>query len=68
MSKLVGNGGKNTCLGLRFLELSRAEKVAAQYSVLVGITLIESFGNGIRNRGFAGASLTSQPEDTRTGR
>ena len=68
MSKLVGNGGKDTGLGLRFLELSRAEKVATQDGVLASITsLLEPFGYGIRNSGFAGASLTSQPEDTRAG-
>ena len=65
MSKLVGNGGKNTGLGLCCLELSRAEKVATQDGVLDGITTLESFGYGIRNGGFAGASLTGQPEDTR---
>ena len=65
MSKLVGNGGKDTGLGLRFLELSRAKKVATQDGVLVGIIIVKSFGYGIRNRGFAGTSLTGQPEDTR---
>ena len=67
MSKLVGNGGNDTGLGLRFLELSRAEKVATQDGLLVGITTLESFGYGIRNGGFAGPGLTSQPEDTRAG-
>ena len=65
MSKLVSNGGKDTGLGLRFLELSRAEKVATQDSLLVGITLIELFRYGISNRGYTGPSLTGQPEDTR---
>ena len=46
MSKLVGNGGNDTGLGLCFLELSQAYKVATQDSVLVGIALIEPFGNG----------------------
>ena len=72
MSKLVGNGGNDTGLGLRFLELSRAEKVATQDGVLVvlvGFTiLLESFSYGIRNGGFTRASLTGQLEDTRAGR
>ena len=59
--------GKDTGLGL---ELSRAEKVATpKTGVLVGIiALLESFGYGICNGVFAGASLTGQPEDTRAGR
>ena len=71
MSKLVGNGGKDTGLGLSFLELLRAEKVATQDGVLVVVgnaTLLKSFSYGICNGGFARASLTSQPEDTRAGR
>ena len=65
MSKLVGNGGKDTGLGLCFLKLSRAEKVATQDGVLVGIIVfLESFGYGICYGGFAEASLTGQPEDT----
>ena len=68
MSKLVGNGGKDTGLGSSFRELSRAEKVSAQDRVLFSIiTLLESFGHGIRNGCFPGASLTGQPEDTRAG-
>ena len=68
-SKLVGDGRKDTGLGLRFLVLSRAEKVTAQDGTLVGFTiLLELFGHGIRNGGFAGPSLTCQPEDTRAGR
>ena len=67
MSKLVGDGGKDTGLDSRFLELSRAEKVATQDGTLVDITLLELFGYGIRNGGFARASLTGQPEDTRAG-
>ena len=61
-SKLVLGDG----VDLRFSELSQAEKVTAQNGLLVGIiVLVESLGYGIRNGGFAGASLTGQPEDTR---
>ena len=67
MSKLIGNGGKDTELGLCFFNSSRAEKVAPQDGVLVGIINFESFGYGIRNGGFAGASMTGQPEDSRAG-
>ena len=68
MSKLVGNSGNDTSLGLRFLELSRVEKVTTQDGVLVNITiLLKLFGYGIRNGGFAGASLAGQPEDMRAG-
>ena len=68
MSKLVGNGGNDMGLDLHFLELSRAEKVASQNGVLVGITtLLKLFGYGIRNGGFARTSLTGQPEDMRAG-
>ena len=68
MSKLVSDCGKDTGLDLRFLELSRAEKVATQDGVAAGIaTLLESFGYGIRNGGFSGASLTGQPEDAWAG-
>ena len=71
MSKLVGNGRNDTGLGLRFLELSRAEKVATQdvvLGVLVAITtLLKSFRYGIRYSDFTGTSLTRQPEDTRAG-
>ena len=68
MSKLVGNSGNDTSLGLRFLELSRAEKVTTQDGVLVNITiLLKLFGYGIRSGGFAGASLAGQPEDMRAG-
>ena len=67
LSKLVGNGGKDTDLTLCFLELPRAEKAATQDSVVGITTLLEFFGYGIRNGGFAGASLTGQPEDTRAG-
>ena len=67
MSKLVGNGGKDTELGLCFFELSRAEKVPTQDGVLVRIITLESFGYCICNGGFAGASLTGQQDDTWTG-
>ena len=60
---LVGDGGEDTGLGLRFLELPRAEKVGAQDGVLVGINiLLASFYSG-----FARASLTGQPEETWAG-
>ena len=66
MNKLVGNVGKDSGLGLRFLKLSRAEKVATQDGVLIGITtLLKSLGKGVHNGIFAGASLTGQPEDMR---
>ena len=68
-AELVGDGGEDTVLGSRFLKLSRAEKVGAQDSTLFRLNmLLKSFGYGIQNRGFAGASLTGQPEDTRAGR
>ena len=67
MSKLVGNGGKDTGLGLCFLELLWAEKVGTQDSVVGISSLLESFGYGVRNGGLAEASLTSQPEDMRAG-
>ena len=67
MSKLVGNGGNNMELGLCFFESSRAEKVATQDGMLAGIITLEQFGYGIRNGGFAGASMTGQPKDTRAG-
>jgi hypothetical protein len=58
--ELVSDGGEDTFLVSRFFELSRAEKVAVQDGVLVGIAILfEPFGYGIRNGGFAGASLTS---------
>ena len=50
---------------LCFFELSWAEKAATHDGVLVGIVALESFGYSIRNGGFAGASSTGKPEDTR---
>ena len=66
MSKLVGDGRNDASLGLRFLELSRTEKVSNQDCVLVGVAiLLEQFSYCIHNGGLARASLTSEPEYTR---
>jgi hypothetical protein len=65
MSKLVGNGGKDTDLGL-FLGIVASRESCTQDGVLINITiLLVSFGYGIRYGGLAGTSLTGQPEDTR---
>ena len=66
MSELVGDGGNDTSSFPRFCELSRAEKIATQYGVLVGIAiLLEPFGYCIRDGSFTRASVAGQPEDTR---
>ena len=63
--ELVGNGGNDTALSLRFFKLLGAKKIPTQHSMLVGIaTCIEPSGYGIRDGGFTRASFGGQPEDT----
>jgi hypothetical protein len=64
-SELVGDCGNDTSPFPRFFELSRAEKGATQDGLWCVATFPETFGYCIRNRGFARARLTSQPEYTR---